>query len=237
MGRRGRKRQLEVESRYWQPAGGDHPQDGVAVAGGERWGAAGPAGRGGPSSRYLSRLERQRIATLRERGLGVREIARRLDRAPSTISREVRRNLRPHDRDRYDADLAHARAAQRARRPRPRWPCGPRFSRPHACPRRPGRNRPLPPRSAGPAARCTADGNRPCRRQMTNTPAHTEKLRPTSRSAGPSSSRGSNVTIALGAANRHPSHGPPTYQEPPAPGVARELGRGQARPDGQQRRR
>jgi NAD(P)-dependent dehydrogenase (short-subunit alcohol dehydrogenase family) len=62
------------------------------------------------SNRHLSRLERQRIATLHGRGLGVREIARRLDRSPSTISREVRRNLRPHDRDRYDGDLAHARA-------------------------------------------------------------------------------------------------------------------------------
>nr|WP_249645678.1 IS30 family transposase [Nocardia sputi] len=71
------------------------------------------------SDRYLSRLERQRIATLHERGLGVREIARRLGRAASTISRELRRNTFGHDRGRYDADLAHARAAQRARRRRP----------------------------------------------------------------------------------------------------------------------
>jgi IS30 family transposase len=48
----------------------------------------------------------------------VREIARRLGRAPSTVSRELRRNLRPHDRDRYDGDLAHARARERARRQR-----------------------------------------------------------------------------------------------------------------------
>src|SRR4051794_30376729 len=70
------------------------------------------------SSRFLSLLERQRIATLHGRGLGVREIARRLGRAPSTISRELRRNLRPHDRGLYDGDLAHARARDRARRPR-----------------------------------------------------------------------------------------------------------------------
>jgi IS30 family transposase len=70
------------------------------------------------TGRFLSLLERQRIATLRERGLGVREIARRLDRAPSTISRELRRNLRPHDQNRYDADLAHARARERTRRVR-----------------------------------------------------------------------------------------------------------------------
>jgi IS30 family transposase len=70
------------------------------------------------SGRYLSLLERQRIATLRERGHGVREIAGRLGRSPSTISRELRRNLRPRDRGLYDGDLAHARARGRSRRPR-----------------------------------------------------------------------------------------------------------------------
>jgi len=35
-------------------------------------------------------LARQRIATLRERGHGVREIARRIGRAASTVSRELR---------------------------------------------------------------------------------------------------------------------------------------------------
>jgi IS30 family transposase len=71
------------------------------------------------SNRYLSRLERQRIAALRVQGLGVREIARRIDRSPSTVSRELRRNLFAHDYGRYDADLAHAGARQRAARPRP----------------------------------------------------------------------------------------------------------------------
>lgn len=68
------------------------------------------------TSRYRSLLERQRIATLRGRGLGVREIARRIARAPFTVSRELRRNLRPHDRDRYDGDLARARERARRRR-------------------------------------------------------------------------------------------------------------------------
>jgi IS30 family transposase len=45
---------------------------------------------------------------LRDRGLGVREIARRLGRSASTVSRELRRHLRPHDRGIYDGDLAHA---------------------------------------------------------------------------------------------------------------------------------
>jgi transposase, IS30 family len=67
---------------------------------------------------YLSQLERQRIATLRGRGLGVREIARRLGRSPSTVSRELRRNVRSHDGGVYDGDLAHARARERARRNR-----------------------------------------------------------------------------------------------------------------------
>jgi hypothetical protein len=62
-------------------------------------------------------MERKRIARLRERGHGVREIARWVKRAPSTVSRELRRNLAAHDNGVYDADLAHARA--RARRLRP----------------------------------------------------------------------------------------------------------------------
>jgi hypothetical protein len=58
------------------------------------------------TSRYLSLLERQRIATLRGRGHGVREIARRTGRSPSTISRGLRRNPAPPDNDVYDGDLA-----------------------------------------------------------------------------------------------------------------------------------
>ena len=44
------------------------------------------------SGRYLSFAEREEIALLQAQGHGVREIARRLGRAPSTISRELRRN-------------------------------------------------------------------------------------------------------------------------------------------------
>jgi transposase, IS30 family len=130
MGRRGRKRQLDVESEYWQllKAGVGTVAAcrlvGITRKTGYRWRAE----NGGippvrlaetaRTSRYLSLLERQRIATLRGRGHGVREIARRLGRSPSTVSRELRRNLRPHDNDVYDGDLAHARARQRARRER-----------------------------------------------------------------------------------------------------------------------
>ena len=44
-----------------------------------------------PSGRYLSFAEREEIALLHATGCGVREIARRLGRSPSTISRELRR--------------------------------------------------------------------------------------------------------------------------------------------------
>jgi transposase, IS30 family len=71
-----------------------------------------------PAPAGTSLQERQRIATLRDRGLSVREIARRLGRAASTVGRELRRHLRPHDRGIYDGDLAHARARERLRRPR-----------------------------------------------------------------------------------------------------------------------
>ncbi|MDP3969820.1 MAG: IS30 family transposase [Nocardioides sp.] len=70
------------------------------------------------SGRYLSLLERQRIATLRRHGLSIREVARELGRAPSTISRELRRNTSRHDLGGYDGDLAHSRARERVERPR-----------------------------------------------------------------------------------------------------------------------
>ena len=44
------------------------------------------------SGRFLSFVEREEIALYRAQQLGIREIARRLKRAASTISREVRRN-------------------------------------------------------------------------------------------------------------------------------------------------
>jgi len=47
------------------------------------------------SERYLSEDERVRIADLRRAGLGVRAIAGKLERSPSTVSRELRRNQDP----------------------------------------------------------------------------------------------------------------------------------------------
>jgi IS30 family transposase len=51
-----------------------------------------PISLGPLSGRYLSFGEREEIAILRAQQHGVREIARRVGRSPSTISRELRRN-------------------------------------------------------------------------------------------------------------------------------------------------
>ncbi|MEJ3748695.1 IS30 family transposase [Actinomycetes bacterium KLBMP 9797] len=71
------------------------------------------------TGRYLSFPEREEIAVLRGQGLGVREIARRLGRDPSTISRELRRNAatRGGKLD-YRASVAQWKAELLARRPK-----------------------------------------------------------------------------------------------------------------------
>jgi hypothetical protein len=71
------------------------------------------------SGRYLSFGEREDIALFRAQGLGVREIARRLHRSPSTISRELRRNASTRTfRLEYKASIAQWHAERRARRPK-----------------------------------------------------------------------------------------------------------------------
>ncbi len=73
-----------------------------------------------PSGRYLSFAEREEIALLRVAGCGVRELARRLGRSPSTISRELRRNAATRaGRLDYRATTAQWHADRRARRPKP----------------------------------------------------------------------------------------------------------------------
>ncbi|MFE9921105.1 transposase [Streptomyces sp. NPDC005774] len=67
--------------------------------------------------RPLRLEECEEIAVGRERGEGVRGTARRLDRAPSVISRELRRNSSTRG---YRASTAHRRAAERSRRPQQR---------------------------------------------------------------------------------------------------------------------
>jgi IS30 family transposase len=71
------------------------------------------------SGRYLSFEEREEIAILKAQGEGVREIARRLKRSPSTISRELRRNAATRGgRLEYRATNAQWHADRRARRPK-----------------------------------------------------------------------------------------------------------------------
>ncbi|MEU5863231.1 IS30 family transposase [Nonomuraea sp. NPDC047529] len=71
------------------------------------------------SGRYLSFTEREEIALLRAKDRGVREIARTLGRAPSTISRELRRNAATRGgRLDYRASVAQWHADRQARRPR-----------------------------------------------------------------------------------------------------------------------
>jgi len=65
------------------------------------------------SARYLSQDERIEIADLRHAGLSIRQIAERLGRAPSTISRELRRNATAGG---YRPFEAHRRATSRRAR-------------------------------------------------------------------------------------------------------------------------
>jgi transposase, IS30 family len=90
-----------VQGRRWMvAAGGVRPRRGRDLLG-----------------RYLSFSEREEIALARAAGEGARSIARRLGRSPSTVSRELRRNADLGGG--YRATSAHARAWERACRPKP----------------------------------------------------------------------------------------------------------------------
>jgi IS30 family transposase len=119
----------DVERLFWREiAGGLTSEDaalavGVSQAAGSRWFRE----RGGMplfmvapvTGRYLSFPEREEIALLKGQGIGVRDIARRLGRDPSTISRELRRNAatRGGKLD-YRASVAQWKADLLARRPK-----------------------------------------------------------------------------------------------------------------------
>jgi len=73
-----------------------------------------------PTGRYLSLIEREQIALLRAQRQGVREIARRLARSASTISRELGRNAATRSGGfEYRAITAQWHADRAARRPKP----------------------------------------------------------------------------------------------------------------------
>jgi len=73
-----------------------------------------------PTGRFLSFPEREEIAILLAQGSTLRAIARKLERSPSTISREVRRNAATHGGALdYRASAAQWHAERAAQRPRP----------------------------------------------------------------------------------------------------------------------
>lgn len=72
------------------------------------------------SGHSLMIAEREEIALERVRGAGIRTIVRKLDRSPSTISREIRRNAATRGGKReYRATTAQWHADRAARCPRP----------------------------------------------------------------------------------------------------------------------
>ena len=120
----------EHRQRFWKAIAGGASSEAAAVEAGVsgpvgvRWfGEAGgmpPLSLAAPSGRYLSFDEREEIALLCAEGGGVREIARRIGRSPSTISRELRRNAATRSGGfAYRATTAQWHADLRSRRPKP----------------------------------------------------------------------------------------------------------------------
>jgi IS30 family transposase len=119
----------EDRVRFWEAiAAGKSTDDaasaaGVASAVGARWfrnaGGMPPLELVTLSCRYLSFNEREDIAILHGQKIGVREIARRVGRSPSTISRELRRNASTRSNEvTYRASTAQWHAERRASRPK-----------------------------------------------------------------------------------------------------------------------
>jgi hypothetical protein len=117
----------EVYQVFWSGmADGEFITDAAAAAGsyrkqGARWlaeaGGVRPRRGRDLKGRCLTLAEREEVALARARGESMRDIARALGRAPSTISRELSRNT--DGQGRYRATSAHALAYQRASRPKP----------------------------------------------------------------------------------------------------------------------
>jgi IS30 family transposase len=119
----------EHRQRFWAAIRRGLPSEAAAVEAGvsqpvgTRWfreaGGMCPITRTPPSGHYLSFAEREEVAILRARGCGVREIARSMNRAPSTVSRELRRNAATRGGSlEYRATTAQWHADRRTRRPK-----------------------------------------------------------------------------------------------------------------------
>jgi transposase, IS30 family len=142
----GRQARRDVQRRFWLLVRAGHGREEAAAAlglgtrTGKRWfGQAGgvvPAFVQAQSSgRYLSMAEREEIHDRVARGVSIRGIARSLGRAPSTVLRELRRNMRHRYRTRsrlaggpgshrtlpwdFRPRLAQQRAETMAKRPKP----------------------------------------------------------------------------------------------------------------------
>lgn len=120
----------EIERRFWvQIATGITSESAAALVGvsqavGTRWfryRGGMPLFMSSPiSGRYLSFAEREEIALLSVQDIGVREIARRIGRSPSTVSRELTRNAATRGgRLEYRASVAQWKAERFAKRPKP----------------------------------------------------------------------------------------------------------------------
>ncbi|MDO5711137.1 MAG: helix-turn-helix domain-containing protein, partial [Micrococcales bacterium] len=120
----------EVLTVFWdRVAKGASSEDAAAAAGvspavGARWFRQCGGMRNVPkkpvTGRYLSFAEREEIALLKAQDHGVREIARRTGRAPSTISRELRRNAATRSGTLvYRASTAQWKAQRATARPKP----------------------------------------------------------------------------------------------------------------------
>jgi len=119
----------EEQRRFWKAvAEGLSTEDAATAAGisapvGARWfrhsGGMPPLSLQPRSTRYLTFAEREEIALLKAAGAGVREIARELKRAASTISREIRRNAATRGGGlEYRASAAQWHSDLRTKRPK-----------------------------------------------------------------------------------------------------------------------
>jgi IS30 family transposase len=121
--------QLETKQAFWNCIAEGMESDAAALACGvsqplgPRWfrqaGGMPPIDLAPRSGRYLSFSEREELALLWAQDCGVCEIARRLGRSPSTISRELRRNAATRGGTlTYRATVAQWKAERAAKRPK-----------------------------------------------------------------------------------------------------------------------
>jgi len=121
--------QRETKQAFWaRIAAGAASEDAALASGvsqpvGTRWfreaGGMAPISMFALSGRFLSFGEREELALLNAQRLGIREIARRMERSPSTISRELRRNAETRGGVlRYRATVAQWKAQRAAARPK-----------------------------------------------------------------------------------------------------------------------